>query len=152
MAPRTHQSEADGARETPLSFDGLKPGAVATAEAAAESFHTALRKGDRDAVLALLAPEVTISEGGRTQSRDEYASGHLGEDIAFMRKARLKPVFRGSMSSGETAMVGSETLITLPLHGKRSTSRGRELLTLKRLGVEWKIVRIRWQSLPAQIS
>jgi ketosteroid isomerase-like protein/cytochrome c553 len=148
-------AESDGhdhaaAAETPLSLDGLELKAVPAAEAVAESFHAALQKGDRDAVLALLAPEVTISEGGHTQSRDDYASRHLSEDIAFLKSARIKPVSLASMPMGETAMVGSETLITATLKGKPTTLRSREMLTLKRQGPQWKIMGVRWQSAPAE--
>lgn len=145
-----HDHKHAAATEASLSFDGLQPKSVPVAEAVAASFHAALQKGDREAVLALLAPEVTISEGGQTQSRDEYASGHLGEDIAFLKSVQVKPVSLASMPMGETAMVGTETLITATLKGKLTTLRSRELLTLKRQGAAWKIVAVRWQSEPVE--
>lgn len=145
---RDHEHAA--AVEAPLSFDGLKPKAVPAAEAAATSFHTALQNGNRDAVLALLAPEVTISEGGHTQSRDVYASGHLGEDIAFLESAQVKPVSLASMLMSDTARVGTETQIATTLNGSPKTLRSLELLTLKRQGTAWKIVEVRWQSASAE--
>ena len=145
-----HDHEHAAAAEAPLSFDGFQPKGVPAAEVVAASFHTALQKGDRETVLALLAPEVTISEGGQTQSRDEYASGHLGEDIAFLNNVQAKPVSLASMAMGETAMVGTETLIRATLKGKLTTLRSRELLTLKRQGAAWKIVGVRWQSAPME--
>jgi mono/diheme cytochrome c family protein/ketosteroid isomerase-like protein len=145
-----HDHEHAAAAEAPLSFDGLKPKAVLAAEAVAASFHTARQKGDREAVLALLAPEVRISEGGQTQSREEYASGHLGEDIAFLKSAQVKPVSVGSMAMGETAMVGTETQITMTDKKSPTTLRSRELLSLKLEGASWKIVAVRWQSAPAE--
>ena len=55
---------------------------VASAEGpedAVEAFHAALAGQDREAVLALLVPEVVILEsGGYEASREEYASHHLG--------------------------------------------------------------------------
>jgi ketosteroid isomerase-like protein len=136
--------------ETPLSFDGFKPKAVPAAEVVADSFHSALQKGDRDTVLALLAPEVTIREGGQTQSRDEYASGHLGEDIAFLKSAQLTPLSLASMPMGETSMVGTETQITMLRKGGPTKLRSRELLTLKRQGAAWTIVDVQWQSGPIE--
>ena len=57
------------------------------AEAAADvvdRFHAALRAGDTDGALALLAEDVLILEqGGAERSRDEYAAHHLGADAAF---------------------------------------------------------------------
>jgi mono/diheme cytochrome c family protein/ketosteroid isomerase-like protein len=132
--------------EVPMSFDGLKPGAVPLAEAAATAFHAALQKGDRSAVLTALAPEVKISEGGHTQSRDEYAKGHLGEDIAFLKEAKFNVISMGSMPMGDSAMVGTETRITAQRDGKPVALVSREMLDLKRDGADWRIVRVRWQS------
>ncbi|AHX13355.1 cytochrome C [Dyella jiangningensis] len=143
-----HEHTHDEAAETPLSLDGLTPKAVPAAEAVAEAFHAALQRGDRQAALAVLAPEVTISEGGETQSRDTYAGGHLGEDIAFLKSAKVTPVSLGSMAMGDTAMVGSETQILTTLKGKPATIRSREMLNLKKDGATWKIVSIQWQSAP----
>jgi ketosteroid isomerase-like protein len=153
MAPQSDEHDHDehaAAAEAPLSFEGLQPKGVPAAEAVAASFHAALQKGDREAVLALLAPEVTISEGGQTQSRDEYASGHLGEDIAFLKSVQVKPVSLASMPMGDTAMVGSETQMTATDKKNPTTLRSRELLTLKRQEAAWKIVAVRWQSAAAE--
>ena len=140
---------AAAAAEVPMSMDGLKAKAVPGAEQAAQAFHTALQTGDRAAVLALLAPEVTISEGGHTQSRDEYAGGHLAEDIAFLKTAQSKPLSVGSMPMGDSAMVGSESEIRTTVKGQPTVSRSREMLTLKRENGAWKIISIQWQSTSA---
>ena len=148
-APDDHAHAHAAAPAAPISLDGLKPKAVPQAEAVAEAFHAALQKGDRAAVLALLAPDVTISEGSEVQSRAAYASGHLGEDIAFLHGARITPVSLASMPMGDTAMVGSESDITTTADGKASTLRSREMLNLRKVGKTWKIVAIQWQSAPA---
>ncbi|MBT2142914.1 MULTISPECIES: c-type cytochrome [unclassified Rhodanobacter] len=135
--------------EAPLSMEGMKPNAAPAAEAVARAFQAALQRGDRAAVLALLAPDASISEGGHTQSRDEYASGHLGEDIAFLKTARITPVWLGSMPMGDTAMVGSESDMQTTVKGKPATLRSREMLNLRKDGDSWKIVSIQWQTTPA---
>jgi ketosteroid isomerase-like protein/mono/diheme cytochrome c family protein len=134
--------------EAPLSLDGLKPKAVPDAEAAAQAFHTALQKGDRSAVLALLSPDATISEDGHAQSREAYAADHLGEDIAFLKEAQITPISLGSMPMGDTAMVGSESTIKTVTKSKPITVHSREMLTLKKKGGAWTIVAIQWQSEP----
>lgn len=136
------------AAEAPLSLDAMKPKAAPDAEAVAEAFQTALQRGDRAAVLALLAADARISEGGHTQSRDEYAEGHLGADIAFLQGATITPVALGSMAMGDTAMVGSESLIKTSVKGKPVTLRSREMLKLRQDGKDWKIVSVQWQSAP----
>ncbi|EIL90334.1 MULTISPECIES: c-type cytochrome [Rhodanobacter] len=140
--------KAAPAPEAPLSMEGMKVRAVPAAEAVAQAFHAALQRGDRAAVLALLAPDARISEGGHTQSRDEYASEHLDEDIAFLKAARMTPVSLGSMPMGDTAMVGSESTLQATSKGKPATLRSRELLNLKKDGGTWKIVSVQWQTLP----
>ena len=140
--------DAAAAAEAPLSLAGLKPNAVPEAEVVARAFQAALQRGDRAAVLALLAPEVSISEGGHTQSHDEYANGHLGEDIAFLKDATITPISLGSMPMDDTAMVGSESTIKTVAKGKPLTLRSREMLTLKHVGTAWRIVTIQWQSTP----
>ncbi|TAM64235.1 MAG: DUF4440 domain-containing protein [Rhodanobacter sp.] len=145
-ATQTSDDHADAttASEAPL----LRPKSAPGAEAVALAFQAALKKGDRAAALALLAPDASISEGGQTQSRDAYANGHLGEDIAFLKNAKITPVSFGSMLMGDLAMVGSESNITATIKGKPITLRSRELLHLKNERKRWQIVSIQWQSTP----
>ncbi|EIM00244.1 c-type cytochrome [Rhodanobacter denitrificans] len=143
-----HATPASSAAAAPLSLAGMQPKAAPAAEAAAQAFHAALQRGDRAAVLALLAPDASISEGGRTESRDEYAGGHLGEDIAFLKTARITPVSLGSMPMGDTAMVGSESDLQATIKGKPAMLRSREMLNLRKDGDSWKIVSVRWETAP----
>ncbi len=138
--------EAASAVAAPLSMEGMKAQAVPAAEAVAQAFHAALHRGDRAAVLALLAPDVSISEGGQVQSREAYASSHLGEDIAFLQAAQSTPVSLGSMAMGATAMVGSESDIKAMIKGQPTTLRSREMLNLRQEGGTWKITSIQWQT------
>lgn len=147
-AKHAGHDQAAEAAEAPLSLEGLKPKAMPAAETVAQVFHTVLQQGDRAAVLALLAPDVTISEGGHTQSRDEYANGHLGEDIAFLKNATVTLISLGSMLMGDTAMVGSESTIKTIIKNKPITLRSREMLTLRKSGPAWQIAAIQWQSEP----
>lgn len=134
--------------EKPISLEGLKARAVPNAEEVAVAFHRALQQGNRDAVLALLSADVTVSEAGHTQSRSEYASGHLGEDIAFLKTAEIKPISLASMPKGDGAVVGSDSEIRKTVDGQLKILRSRELLTLKRENGAWKITAIDWQSMP----
>lgn len=120
--------------------------AVPAAEAVANAFHTALQKGDRDAVLNLLAPEAKIDETGHLQTRDEYTAGRLGEEIAKLKEAKLKSSWIGSMLMGDAAMVGSETEITRLKDGVVMTKHSREMLTLGLSGMQWRITGVNWQS------
>jgi ketosteroid isomerase-like protein len=138
--------EASGHAEAAPSMDNLQPKAEPAAEAAANAFHAALQKGDRTAALALLAPEASIIEGGETQTRGQYAAGHLSEDIAFLKSARVKPLSLGSMPMGQTAMVGSRSEIRTTHDGQPIALLSTEMLTLKKAPAGWLITRIEWAS------
>ncbi len=139
-------SNGSPAPESPLNLTGLTPGAVPRAEAVAQALGEALQRGDRDAVLALLAAEVTASESGHVESRESYAAGHLGADIEFMKGASLTPIFIGSGMQGEFAVVGRESDIHTSVDGRPESLRSVERLRLRRVGASWKIVAIEWQS------
>ena len=137
-----------GAAEDAVSFEGFTAKAAPDAEAAAAAFHTALQTGDRTSVLAMLAPQVTISEGGQTQSRDQYAALHLAEDIALLKSARVKPVLTVSMPMGATAMVGSRSEIHTAHDGQPIAIASTEILTMKKTPSGWVITQIHWASQP----
>ena len=149
-APGDDHGRADASPEAVISLEGLKRNAVPGAEGVAQAFHAALQNGDRPAALALLAPEITVSEDGHTQSLESYASGHLAEDMAFLKGAKIVPLSLGSILLGKTARVGSEAKITTIRKGQPTTLRSREMLTLKKEGSDWKIVEIQWQSFTTQ--
>lgn len=132
----------------PSNSTPMQPNAVPAAEAVAQAFQAALARGDRKAVLALLASDVRITEGGHTQSRDEYASGHLADDIAFLHDAKVTLLARGSMSMGDTVMVASDSEIATTHDGKPVTLDSRELLGLRRDGKDFKIVSVQWETNP----
>ncbi len=59
---------------------------AATASDTVDAFHAALQHGDKEAALAILAPDVTIFESGHVErSRAEYADRHLAGDIEFAK-------------------------------------------------------------------
>jgi hypothetical protein len=124
----------------------LKPGAAPEAEAVAQAFQDALQRGDRAKALDVLAPAAQISEGGETQSGKEYAAHHLGEDIAFLKNAKVELLSRASMQMGDTAQVASKSRISATSKGKPLVLRSHEQMALKRIGGEWKIASIQWSS------
>ena len=136
----------DAAPTTAKDGDQFKSKAAPAAEAVAKAFHSALQNGDRKAVLALLSPDVAITEEGQTQSRDEYASGHLGEDFAFLKAARIKQISLASMAMGDAAMVRSVSEVQASHDGVPMTMLSSELLTLKQTPSGWKIVKVQWTS------
>ena len=143
-APDDHGAATPAPSAAPMA--GYDPNAEPAAEAVAVAFHAALQAGDRQKVMALLAPEVKVVEDGETQTRDEYAALHLGEDIAFLKPADVKLLFLGSMPMGDTAMVGSRSEIRTTHDGQALALLSTETLTLKRTAKGWLITRIEWAS------
>ena len=123
-------------------------GGVAAAEAVAADFRNALQRGDRAAVLALLAPRVRIREGGETQDRSAYAGHHLDADIAFLKTVRVELRERRSRLQGTRAIVTSLSDVRGSAHGNPVAVRSKETLTLTRAGAGWTIVAVDWSSAP----
>ncbi|HVS15349.1 MAG TPA: nuclear transport factor 2 family protein [Thermoanaerobaculia bacterium] len=116
-------------------------------EAAVDAFHRALRSGDRDAALDALSPEVTVFEsGGAELSREEYASHHLGGDMAFSAAVHTEVTARWTGGEGDTAWVLSRTATRGNYRDREIDSRGVETMLLRRLDGGWKIVHVHWSS------
>ena len=124
----------------------LRPGAAPEAEPVAQAFQDALKRGNRAKVLDLLAPDAQISEGGETQNGKEYAAHHLGEDIAFLKDAKVNLISRSSMAMGDSALVVSESTVVATSQGKPVQLSSREQMNLKRTDGQWKIAAIHWTS------
>lgn len=110
------------------------------------AFHEALAAGDSARALALLAPGARILEGGGVETRDEYASHHLGADMAF---ASAVPRERGPLEvrvMGDVAWVTSDSRVQGTYRDREIDARGTELAVVARHGGEWKIEAVSWTS------
>ena len=114
---------------------------------AVAAFHNALVSGDKEKLLAQLHPDVVIFEsGGAELSRDEYASHHLGADMAFSAATKRTIV---EQTEGQTGDIGwvltrSETIGTF--REKDIDLLGVETVILRREEQGWRIVHIHWSS------
>ena len=114
--------------------------------ATVEAFHDALKKGDRGAVMALLAPDAQILEGGHAESRSEYERGHLASDIEF---AQAVPSTRANVvprQEGAAAWVTSSSRVSGSFKGRDVNSAGAELIVLSKTPDGWRIRAIHWSS------
>ena len=139
-----------------LALAAILVGAVAAAAetqppdpaiaAAVEAFHAALKKGDTAAVMALLAPDAQILEGGHTESRAEYEKGHLSADIEF---AQAVPSTRENVTvrqEGSVAWLTSTSRTSGSFKGREINSAGAELMVLTNTAEGWRIRAIHWSS------
>ena len=137
---------AQEARHGEASAPRLAP-AASEAAAALDAFHAALRAGDRDAALALLAEDALIFEaGGAERSRAEYASHHLGADAAFAVATEATVTRRSGDASGDVAWITSEGRTTGTFNGRAVDRITAETVLLRRHGDGWRIHHIHWSS------
>lgn len=124
-------------------FSGLDAGAGK----AVQSFHRALRSGDREGVLAALAEDVVILEGGKVErSRAEYAGHHLGADMKFLQEVKASQLELQVHEGGQLAYAYGRSRLQGDYRGKALDLLAMETLVLKRMDSGWKIVQIHWSS------
>lgn len=116
-------------------------------EDAVEAFHTALVGQDREAVLALLVPEVVILEsGGYEASREEYAAHHLAGDMEFSASTESTVERSWSGRHGDVAWVLRSASTKGNFRGREIDSRGVETMVLKQVDGQWRIAHVHWSS------
>ncbi|HSH37361.1 MAG TPA: nuclear transport factor 2 family protein [Chthoniobacterales bacterium] len=126
----------------PTGEEAPDPQIVATVQ----NFHDALQKGDRAAVMALLAPDAQILEGGHAESREEYEKGHLASDIEFAQAVPSTREHVLARQEGSVAWVTSSSCVSGTFKGRDVNSAGAELIVLSRAADGWRIRAIHWSS------
>ena len=110
------------------------------------AFHDALKKGDRAAIMALLAPDAQILEGGHAESREEYEKGHLAADIEFAQALQSTRENVVARQEGSAAWVTSSSRVSGTFKGRDVNSAGAELIVLSKTTEGWRIRAIHWSS------
>ena len=122
-------------------------GYAATASDTVDAFHAALHVGDKEAALAILAPDVTIFESGYVErSRAEYAAHHLADDMAFAKAVKRRVLRKNEKVANDQTVLWEESETTGQFKGKNVHSFGTETTTLVKAGERWTIVHIHWSS------
>ncbi len=120
---------------------------AAPAAAAVDAFHAALRRGDTQGALAMLAEDALVfEEGGAERSRAEYASHHLAADAAFAAAVTSTRTRRVGRAVGEVAWIASEGRTTGRFRDRAVDRLGAETMVLRRQAGAWRIVHIHWSS------
>ncbi len=139
--------QARAASPAPFVSDALPESARAGA-AAVDAFHAALRRGDPEAALALVADDVLVFEDGRIErSKAEYALHHAAADAAFSKAVSTKRLSRTGRASADLALIASESRTRGRFRGQDVDRIMVETMVLRR-GSDgaWKIVHIHWSS------
>ena len=120
--------------------------------AVVDQFHRTMEAGDSNGVMATLAPEVLVIEGGTIENRDEYRAHHLAADIAFtLANPSVRTVTRASVT-GDQAWVVSTSTGKREVRGQPVEAISAELIVLRRTGPTWRIVAIHWSSRTRRVT
>lgn len=111
-----------------------------------EAFHSALAHGNGKAAMKLLAPDALILESGSAETRAEYESHHLPEDIQFAQKVSSNRSDVQVQIDGNTAWLTSRSKTEGSFEGKPINSGGVELVVLTKTAEGWRIRAIHWSS------
>lgn len=133
VTARTGRSESSAADTSAIS-------------AVVDAFHQALASGDSKRVMSLLAPDALVVEAGTVQTRAEYESEHLAEDIAFAGALPGKQTSRKVQEVGEAAWVTSTFRVTGKFHEQAIDNRAAETAVLTRTADGWRIRALHWSS------
>ncbi|UHQ56790.1 YybH family protein [Microbulbifer sp. YPW16] len=138
---------AHGNKQAQQADTPLYSGQDSDAGRAVQSFHRALRTGNREAVLAALAEDVVIFEGGKVErSREEYAGHHLGADMKFLQQLQPTQLELQVQEGRELAYAYGRSRLQGDYQGKPLDLLAMETLVLRRMDSGWKIVQIHWSS------
>ena len=121
-------------------------GEEARVRATVEGFKDALRSGDGDAALALLHADVRIFESGHAETKEEYASGHLAGDMAFLSAVESTTTWSSVDVRADLAVYLSEYETTGTFRDREIDAHGTETMLLVRTANGWKIRHIHWSS------
>ena len=118
---------------------------ASSALAVVEQFHAAMKRGDAEAVAALMADDAVIYEQGWVEvSKEEYVTGHLPGDISYSVGMTDQVVRRRVSTSGSFAVVMTQSRTTGTYEGKPVDREGTETMVLKRVKGALIITHIQW--------
>lgn len=113
-----------------------------------ESFYSAIKKGDPQAAMSVIAPDAVFVESGRIETRSEYETNHLPSDIAFEKQVTGK---RGPLRitfAGDTAWVIATTEYDGTFEGGPVSFASSQLMVLTYDAGVWRIRSVHWSSRP----
>ena len=111
-----------------------------------ESYHEALKAGDRETALKLLSADVMVLESGYLETSAEYISHHLEADMEFSAAMTGERKVVEAIVETNTGWVISTSTSKGEFRGHRINSIGVELIVLNKEEGTWKIRAIHWSS------
>jgi len=112
----------------------------------ARAFDRILGTGDTTGLNALLAPDLRVLEGGSVETRQEYLSHHLFDDIEFAKAVKQEKTSFHYSCEGSVAWLVSTSTSVGSFRGRDINSVGAELMILSRSQKGWQIRAVHWSS------
>ena len=110
-----------------------------------DTFHFALKSGNKEQALELMTPDVLVFEQGRVdRTRTEYARKHLQEDIGFAAVTQHSVSRRTTKLLGNAAWVMSVNRDRGKVQGRPVDFTTNETMILNRVNSKWRIIHIHW--------
>lgn len=133
-----------------LSACASRPATHDDSEVAAvlEAFYGAIKKGDAQAAMSVIAPDALFIESGRLETREQYETSHLPADIDFEKQVNgtrdpLRITFKD-----DAAWVIATTTYDGKFEGSPVSFVSAQLMVLSQDNGTWKIRAIHWSSRP----
>ena len=111
-----------------------------------ESYHEALKAGDRETALKLLSADVMVLESGYLETAAEYISHHLEADMEYSAAMTGDREVVEAIVQADVGWVISTSTSKGEFRGHKINSIGVELIVLKKEDGTWKIRAIHWSS------
>lgn len=145
MSPAHGDAGNTASRTAPLPVIS----APADPRAVADLFNRALATGNRDVVLAVLAPDVLIVESGMAEtSAAEYAGHHMVADMEFLASLERKLISQHAGGDGKSAWVATRSRLNGRFKNEDVDLDSTETLVMLKTDGAWRITHIHWSSAP----
>lgn len=139
--------DTENTASRPAPFPAIS--APADPRAVADLFNRALTTGNKDVVLAILAPDVLIVESGMAEtSAAEYAGHHMPADMEFLASLERELISQQVGGEGKSAWVATRSRLHGWFKGENVDLDSTETLVMLKSGGAWRITHIHWSSVP----
>ena len=131
---------------------GSTPPVHNDAEVAAvlESFYGAIKRGDPQAAMSVIAPDALFVESGKLETRAQYEMNHLPADIDFEKQVTGKRDPLRITFKDDAAWVIATTTYDGKFEGAPVQFVSAQFMVLTKDGDAWKIRSIHWSSRPLE--
>jgi ketosteroid isomerase-like protein len=129
---------------TPTQHDDAEVAAVL------ESFYGAIKRGDPQAAMSVIAPDALFVESGKLETRAQYEENHLPADIDFEKQVTGKRDPLRITFKDDAAWVIATTTYDGKFEGAPVQFVSAQLMVLTKDMDAWKIRSIHWSSRPLE--